>query len=236
MNQAIVIVGGYNSAWPQYLNMARHLEDVSGLQAVGVPLLPWHWWNASKHQEAGELLHKLAETVAWARRRFAAERLVLIGHSAGGLLARLYLSEEPVWGRIYAGHEHVSRLITLGSPHCQDQDTTTNWFLADIANRLAPGTPYANQIQYSAVVGRYLLGRKQGRRSERRAFQAYQFLTGEGAVWGDGIVPLSAARLDGTETLVLDGIAHSRKYGRSWYGGSKAAIRRWWSSRSLDGC
>lgn len=234
MKEAIVIIGGYNSAWPQYLNMARHLEDLSGLQAVGVPLLPWHWWAANKHQEAGGLLEKVAETVAWARRKFGAKQLVLVGHSAGGLLARLYLQDKPVWGRVYAGHEHVSRLITLGSPHCQEKGTSANWYLTDTANALAPGTPYRDQIQYTAVAGRYLLGRELGGRSERRAFQAYQYLGTEGEVWGDGIVPLSAARLDGAETLILESIAHSRKYGRNWYGGSKATVRMWWSPRSLD--
>jgi len=214
--------------------MARHLEDLSGLQAVGVPLMPWNWWAANKQQEAGELLKKLEETVNWARHRFGADRLILVGHSAGGLLARLYLQEKPVWGRVYAGHKHVCRLITLGSPHCQDKGTTTNWFLTDMANTLAPGTPYADHVRYTTVAGRYLQGREGGDKRERRAFEAYQFLTGEGAVWGDGIVPIAAARLDGAETLVLQGVAHSRRYGRDWYGGSKRAIRRWWQSGSPD--
>ena len=234
MKQAIVVIGGYNSAWPQYLNMARHLEDVSGLEAVGVPLMPWHWWAANKKQEGGELLQKLEETVSWAQRRFGALRLTLVGHSAGGLLARLYLQEQPIWGHVYAGHEHVSRLITLGSPHCQDKGTTTDWFLTDMANTLAPGTPYADRIHYSAVMGRYLRGRGDGDRREQRAFRAYQFLGGEGAVWGDGIVPVAAGQLDGAETLILEGVAHSRKYDRNWYGGSRAVIRRWWLPRTVD--
>jgi pimeloyl-ACP methyl ester carboxylesterase len=234
MKQAIVVIGGYNSAWLQYLNMARHLEDLSGLQAVGVPLMPWHWWAATKKEEASELLQKLEETVAWARRKLAADRLVLVGHSAGGLIARLYLHEKPVWGRVYAGLEHVSRLITLGSPHCQDKGASTHWYLSDMANKLAPGTPHADHIQYTAVVGRYLLGREKGDRRERRAFHAYRYFTGEGAVWGDGIVPVAAARLDGTETRVLEGVAHSRKYSRNWYGGSKQVIRSWWKPGDLD--
>ena len=53
MKQAIVIVGGYNSLWPVYLEPARSLEDVSGLPAVGVPLMPWHWWSAMQREENG---------------------------------------------------------------------------------------------------------------------------------------------------------------------------------------
>lgn len=196
--------------------------------------MPWNWWSAGNRKEAGALLLKLEETVLWAQRKFDADRLILVGHSAGGLLARLYLQEKPVWGRVYAGHKCVTRLITLGSPHCQDRGATTHWFLTDIANKLAPGAPYADEIQYTAVTSRYLMGRERGDGRERRAFQAYQFLAGEGAVWGDGIVPVSAAGLDGADTLVLEGIAHSRKYGRNWYGGSKATIRAWWQFGGLD--
>lgn len=230
MRQAIVIIGGYNSAWPLYLSMARHLEDVSGLQAVGVPLMPWDWRAASKRQEASALLQKLEETVLWAQRRFGADRLTLVGHSAGGLLARLFVQGKPVWGRVHSGHHRVARVVTLGSPHCQDKGTTTNWFLSDAANALAPGIPYADQIRYTAVVGRHIQGCERGQRSERRAFRAYQFLCGVGTAWGDGIVPVSAAGLDGAEALVLEGVVHSRKYGRNWYGGSKAVIRNWWQS------
>lgn len=234
MKQAVVIIGGYNSAWPFYLKMARALEALSGLQAIGVPLMPWHWWDATKTNQAGELLQKLEQTVLWARRRLRADRFVFVGHSAGGLLARLYLQETPVCGRVYAGHEHVSHLITLGSPHCVDKGVQSGWYLTDLANELAPGMPYADHLQYTAVVGRYLLGREAGHRRERRAFEAYRFLAGQGDVWGDGIVPISAAGLDGADPLVLEGVAHSRKYGRNWYGSSKEIVRRWWRPRRAD--
>ena len=42
-------------------------------------------------------------------------------------------------------------------------------------------------------------------------------------------------RLDGAETLVLDGVTHSRRYGRDWYGGSREIVRRWWPQSLLAG-
>ncbi|MGC9335825.1 MAG: hypothetical protein ACP5JJ_16900 [Anaerolineae bacterium] len=42
MKQAIVIIGGYNSWWSTYLRPGRDLEDLTGLPAIGVPLLPWN--------------------------------------------------------------------------------------------------------------------------------------------------------------------------------------------------
>lgn len=234
MQQALVIVGGYNSLWPAYLRMARDLEDISGLPAVGVPLMPWHWWASRRNEDATNILKKLEETVRWALRKFEADRLVLVGHSAGGVIARLYLHEGPVWGHVYAGTKHVSTLSTLGSPHCSDQGSDTGWFLTDEANRLVPGTYYASQVHYRVVAGRYMQGRRVGSQRERHAHRTYEFFAGQGDIWGDGLVPLSCASLDSAETVILNGVAHSRKFGRDWYGGSKAIIRRWWTTEGSD--
>lgn len=234
MNRAIIIIGGYNSLWPAYLKMARDLEDVAGLRAVGVPLMPWHWWIAGRNQDATNVLTKLSETVLWARRRHGFDRFILVGHSAGGVVGRLYLSEQRVWGQIYAGVEHVDALITLGSPHCPNRGSTTGWFLADEANRLSPGPEYSGSVHYATIAGRYLRGCGTGNYRERRAFRSYRFFVGQGDVWGDGIVPISSAGLAQSMIQVLDGVAHSRKLDANWYGGSKEAIIRWWPSELRD--
>jgi hypothetical protein len=230
VSQAIVVVGGFNSLWPTYLAPARYLEDVSGLPAVAVPLMPWHWWAAGRAGDATLILQKLANTVAWTRRRHRAPRLILVGHSAGGLIARLYLCPGAVWGHTYAGAQHVSHLVTLGSPHGAARAGPDGWYLAAAANRLAPGTPHAPAIHYRTVAGRYLQGRPDGNYRQRQAYRAYRYLGGDGTAWGDGVVPLDCTRLDGAEHLVLDGVSHSLKLGldRGWYAGSPAVVRRWW--------
>lgn len=228
MKQAIIIVGGYNSFWPAYLKMARDLEDLGGVPAVGVPLAPWHWWTAGQAQDASTILHKVAETVDWARHKFQARQLILVGHSAGGVISRLYLSDQPVWGQVYAGVEHVTSIITLGSPHCSRNGTKTGWFLTEEANRRVPGAPYASRVRYLAVAGHLIRGREDGSYRERQAFHRYKFFAGQGNVWGDGIVPVQCAHLEECEGLVLEGVGHSKKTGPGWYGGSGAIIRRWW--------
>jgi pimeloyl-ACP methyl ester carboxylesterase len=232
MKQAIIIIGGYNSVWAAYLKMARELEDLSGLRTIGVPLMPWDWWLAGRREDATNILRKLAETVEWARSKFRADRFILVGHSAGGVAARLYLCDQPAWGHTYSGLELVTSVITLGSPHCDDRESDTGWFFTDKANRLVPGTPYSGRVHYRTVAGRFLQGREEGSYRERRAFRTYSFFDGQGDTWGDGMVPVQSARLDGAESLVLKGVAHSRKVSRHWYGGSRAIIHRWWSAES----
>jgi pimeloyl-ACP methyl ester carboxylesterase len=235
MKQAIIVIGGFNSFWPIYLKMARDLEDLTGVQAIGVPLWPWHWWSAGQAQDASNILQKVAETVVWARRKYRAGQFILVGHSAGGVVGRLYLCDEPVWGQVYAGVEYVPQIITLGSPHCSQKGTETGWFLTDEANRHAAGTPYADRVRYRAVAGCLIEGREDGSYQERQAFRRYRFFAGQGALWGDGTVPVESAHLDGSECLVLEGVGHSRKTGPDWYGGSPSIIRRWWPDEAGHG-
>ena len=232
--QAIVVIGGYSSFWALYLNLARRLEDVSGLPAIGVPLTPLDWWRADRIRDATGILEKLAHTVEWARRRFQADRFILVGHSAGGLIGRIYLHEGPVWGHTYAGVEHVTALITLGSPHCSSRGSDTGWYLAAEANQLVPGAYYSERVRYRTVAGRFIQGRRLGHRAERHAYRRYHFFAGQGDLWGDGTVPLGCMTLGGAETVTLDGVGHSLRTSRGWYGGSEAIIRRWWPEGMQD--
>ncbi len=223
---AILLIGGYNSVWPAYLAAARHLEDVSGLRAIGVPLLPWDWWQAERQKSAGPLLTKLWDTVLWARRKMGARQFILVAHSAGGLVSRLYLSDQPIEGQVYAGAGHVSALITLGSPHCAE--TGPDWYLIRDASRLAPGAPYADRLSYYAIASQSVQGDEQGGLAERQAFRSYRYFSNNGAQLGDGVIPVDAAHLPGAANRVVDGVVHSRKYGAHWYLGSLSIIRRWW--------
>lgn len=230
MSQIIVMIGGYNSWWPTYLKPAHDLEDLTGLPAVGVRLWPWHWWSANRRQDATHLLARVARTVADARDRYAAEEVILVGHSAGGLLARLYVSDQPVWGRTYAGLEHVRRIITLGTPHSTLHQAGNGWYLTDTVNRLAPEATFAPRISHCTVAGRFTKGDSHGNRLQRRAYRAYKYFAGDGDVWGDGVVPVANAQLEAAQKIILDGVAHGRRTDAAWYAGSREILRRWWPS------
>jgi len=228
MERMIVIIGGFQSAWPLYLPGARHLEVATGHRAVAVPIMPWHWWTAARQEDATSLLEKLDGTVNWAARRYGVARCTLVGHSAGGLLARLYVADGAVWGRRYRHADRVDAILTLGSPHCEHRGTGTGWYLGDAANQLAPGAPHCDTIAYRAIGGRAVQGRIAGSPREQFAYRTYRALGGHGDVWGDGTVPVPCTRLNGAENVTLEGVGHSLRYGH-WYLSSPHVIRRWWA-------
>ncbi|KAL3942463.1 MAG: hypothetical protein SGBAC_003347 [Bacillariaceae sp.] len=45
------------------------------------------------------------------------KKIALIGHSAGGWISRIYLSEQEYGGKVYNGSNYVHSLVTLGTPH-----------------------------------------------------------------------------------------------------------------------
>lgn len=183
MGAAIIVVGGFNSIWPVYLRLARHLEDLTGNPCVAVPLMPHQWQQAARQQDATTILERLERTVAWAGRRLGTERIVLVGHSAGGVICRLYVCDLPVWGQQYAGRCQVNWLITLGSPHCNERGTETGWFLTDEANRLAPGAPREVRIRCRAIAGKSVASRQEGNWGERRAYHSYRFFGAQPQDW-----------------------------------------------------
>jgi pimeloyl-ACP methyl ester carboxylesterase len=157
--------------------------------------------------------------------------IALIGHSAGGWISRVYLSERNYGGRVYAGQGLVHSLVTLGTPH------------ANAPGPAFEGISWSNEepplaIRQLAVGGTGFLGGDWG------AFTAgaYAFCGLDGSsVDGDGVTPIiSALALPGAEQLVVD---HAHHF--CWsevFGGSLVAPEltkdhkqhcRWYGSESV---
>ena len=130
-------------------------------------------------------------------------RVALIGHSAAGWMARIYLSTRAYGGKAYAGADLVHSLVTLGTPHIQGVGVpfvSVGW-----ANR----EPVPLDVRCLAVGGRGLKGDRSGELTEK----SYDFCTPEGTggalLDGDGTTTIeSAIGLPGVETLVLDDCTH----------------------------
>jgi len=190
-----------------WLRNAAGLADIAYWRGTLSPMPTVSWY-----------LERMEAAVAKAKAESGAEKVVLLGHSAGGWLSRVFLHEN--------GAADVSRVVTLGSPlrpaptdvpGVIDQTRGIATWIEE--NCDAPGS----SPPFVCVASKYIRGAD----SPGDGFsnfligQGYKQVCGEANVWGDGITPLSHAHLDGALNITLDGVYHSplgAAEGRLWYG------------------
>ena len=174
------------------------------------------------------ILAAIAQTVQQVQAEAKGEPINLIGHSAGGWIARIYLGDVPYQvhaadrdrDNCWQGHRHVHTLITLGTPHTsQERWTRQN---LDFVNQTYPGAFYP-QVKYVCAAGKAVYGQ---RWRTWFTYNSYQLTCGQGDLWGDGITPIAAAHLDDAHNLLLAGVYHSPKPGVLWYG-SPTVVPQW---------
>jgi pimeloyl-ACP methyl ester carboxylesterase len=217
----IVIVGGA-TWWPSsYRNFASTLQEISGCEVHVAPITPLDW-ALGYVRGFGQLVFEVASTVDMALLKSEAKKAILVGHSAGGLACRVYIGGDPPYGgRRYSGHRRVEHLITLGTPH----NVTEKKRLAPISriNDLFPGALHADRgLRYFSVAGDAVDGA-----SSAKARKRYERFAEDGRVDGDGVVPVEAALLPGSENVIVDGVYHNRRLGL-WYGSDRDTVGRWW--------
>src|SRR5918998_1102254 len=217
----IVIVGGA-TWWPgSYRDFASTLRDISACEVHVVPITPPDW-ALGYFRGFGQLVFEVASTVDRALLETDAKKAVLVGHSAGGLACRVYIGGDPPYGgRRYSGHRRVERLITLGTPH--NVRETKRLTPISRVNDLFPGALHAEDgLRYLSVAGDAVDGA-----SSAKARKRYERFVEDGRVSGDGVVPVEAALLPGSESAVLDGLYHNRRLG-PWYGSDRQTVGLWW--------
>lgn len=177
------------------------------------------------------------------------ERVLVVGHSAGGWLARAALGDGE-WADGVRTAERVCGLVTIGAIHRPPADASTcvTRGALSFVDREYPGAFLAREgVGYVSVGGDAIVGdssregsteadaayaaRGEGSAS-RVAFTSYEAVCGEGGVSGDGVVPLEWTQLDGAAQLRLPGVLHSiNEAGTAlptdrWYG-SDAIVDLW---------
>lgn len=197
-------------------------------------------------------LKRVADAVHEAKQLTQGGCLSLIGHSAGGWLARVYMEE--------FGSSHISLLLTLGSPHLPPPKGLTGVIdqtrgLLDYVEKYCSKAIYTPRLKYVCIAGRYIQGMRLrtpaddndqnlsetaiiNRKSipfittlrARFIGQGYKQVCGRADVWGDGVVPEMAAQLEGALNISLNGVYHSPVGSddalRPWYG-SPAVVEKW---------
>ena len=222
MSGAPIVIVGVATWWPgSYRNLASILQEISGSDVHVAPVTPLDW-ALGNFRGFGQLVFEVASTVDRALLESEAKKAVLVGHSVGGLACRVYIGGDPPYGgRRYSGHRRVEAVISLGTPH----NVADRPRLAPITrvNQLFPGALHAQAgLRYLSVAGSAADGT-----TSPGARKRYERFVEDGRVDGDGVVPVEAALLPGSESLVVDGVHHNRRLGR-WYGSDSETVERWW--------
>jgi pimeloyl-ACP methyl ester carboxylesterase len=166
------------------------------------------------------------------------EKVVLVGHSAGGWLGRAALgfgsADDDDNDAPPVDISKVVGMVTLGSPHLPpppDVVDATRGALR-ITHERFPGN-YHSDMFYITAMGLAVQGAEQKRKSPLEptslkgfAYTSYKSVCGDGTTVGDGVVPKCSGHLEGALQLDLEGVLHSINAPDSWYG-SSGIIDRW---------
>lgn len=206
------------------------------------PVLDWYF-------------ERMDDAISEAKQLSQQGSISLVGHSAGGWLARVYIQEfKP---------SDISLLLTLGTPHLGPPKGVpgvidqTRGLLDYVEKNCAPAV-YTPELKYVCIAGRYIQGSPLLANSSlnvtnstenneaaelvesasyvdptlrsRFVGQGYKQVCGQADVWGDGVVPEKSAHLEGALNLSFEGIYHSPvgsdDLKRPWYG-SPAIVEKW---------
>jgi hypothetical protein len=233
----VLVLGGFITSPPLYRPFARRLRDHGAADVVVGGVWTMDWLLAAS-RGLGPILTRSGRALLAATGRSevvsAGAPVLVVGHSAGGMSARLLTSPEPFAGRRMNGSGLIGAIVTLGTPHVVASGagprTSVGADAAAFANRVVPGPAFAPATGYLAVGSRRVVGRREGTAGERRTWSTYRALTPEPPgeeIEGDGLIPLASALIPGAPSLVLDDAAHGQGMGRDWYG-SERFLERWW--------
>ncbi|MDX2228594.1 MAG: alpha/beta fold hydrolase [Leptolyngbyaceae cyanobacterium bins.349] len=222
-----VILPGYLAGASEYQTLEATLNQLH-IPTVTVPIR-WHDWIPTiGGRSVAPIIHKIDATVQQLRQQTGRDQVNLIGHSAGGWLARIYLGEKPysVQPRqaetVWHARPFIQTLVTLGTPHTSLERWTRQNL--DFVNQTYPGAFYASDVRYVCVAGKAIFGDR--RPGQWFAYNSYKITCGNGNCWGDGITPIASAHLKGAENLTIEGATHAPKGDRLWYG-SPGLLEQW---------
>ena len=240
LSPVVLVAGGFLTTPGWYLPMADHLRTRGAVDVVVASVyLPD--WILCTVRGLGPVTTRVGRALLEAGERSRGNRhsggapILLVGHSAGGIIGRLLTSPVPFEGRRLDASGRIGALVTLGTPHLVGDDARWGGRVADagarFANRHVPGAPFAPTTGYLAVASRGVVGQagaEDGRsRFVRRLYEDVHPAPGQPAVAGDGLVPVASALLPGARHVVLADAVHGPGARSPWYG-QPAQLDAWW--------
>jgi len=226
----VVILGGFLTEPLNYRPMRRRLL-ARGAERVSIAPLHLPDWAVMGMVGMGPLLLRGGRAIRVARRASPLPLLV-IGHSMGGIVARLAMARQPLDGRLAGVADDVACLVTLGTPHRFEPDIPWRHpgvrALAHL-ERVAPGTAFAPATVYLTVGS--TLGHPVRLGPIRSLPQLLNrvllaFVGATPGVRGDGLIGNDVAQLPGADHIELSDVRHGT-VGAPWYADDDV-IDRWW--------
>jgi len=217
--------------------------------AAGVDLAPVHVhdWMRAGVTGFGALQGRVANAVRQTHEHAGGRPIMVVGHSGGGNLARLAMSDVAYRGRATAVAPVVGCLVTLGTPHALHQSPTSvrhqGVRLSEFLERYNPGAWFSPTTGYVTVASDVVRPRPAGMpatnrvpthraplllRPLRRLSRAFfRRIVGPLLPSGsDGVVSVEWAHLSGATNLTYHDVYHG-VLGGPWYGDA-AIVDRWW--------
>jgi hypothetical protein len=230
----VLIFGGMLSSPAFYWRMRDRLL-ARGASRVDIAPVYTTDWLLLIRLGYGRLGRRAGRAIVRSYRESGRRPVLVVGHSAGGVLARLAMSPVPYQGYRAAVAEGVGALVTIGSPLHNAPDGDPRMRVAREAtsflDEMTPGAFFAPRTAYVTVLGSYAQGAPADHPDRRRraAGSAYVRVMGEAAreADGDGLIPAPAAHLDGATQLTIPGIIHGQAMRAPWYG-DDPALDDWW--------
>ena len=221
--QPVVILGGFLITEEAYEPMAQWLKGQGVRDVLVVPMSKLDWLLTAWGFGWRRVLDRVEAMVKQLHNRSPKGKVTLIGHSSGGVMMRLYLSDALFQGRVYNGAKRCNRLVTLGSPHQALRATP----LREMVDRRFPGC-HEPGVDYVAIAGKLDLSSGFASAfSQRGAKASYQRAAGDEECIGDGLVPVQSALLKGARHLIQDDTAHGGLFGEIWFA-SIERLEAWW--------
>ncbi len=233
----VLVLGGFLTAPPMYRRFVERLR-ARGAAAVVVANVWTPDWLIASTRGPGAIATRSGRALIEAG-RLAAEvsegaPVLAVGHSAGGLIARILTAIEPLPGKRFGAARRIGAIVTLGTPHQlstgEGIGKRLNTVVSEIAEEAAPGACHSPEIGYVSVASRAIRGDPAGTGRERVAYLLYRSVMGRAAVpgtEGDGLVPVASAMLAGSAQIVVDDAIHGPSAGAPWYG-TEGPMDVWW--------
>tara|TARA_B100000965_G_scaffold93591_1_gene76390 strand:+ start:400 stop:1101 length:702 start_codon:yes stop_codon:yes gene_type:complete len=222
-DQPFIILGGFLINSSAYKEMSDYIKSRTNNKVLIVPVNKIEWLSTNWSFGWKKILEKVEKIVKELSNESSTGKVTLIGHSSGGMILRLYLSDLLFSSKIYNGKDYANCLITLGSPNQAKRAT----YLRNFVTSKLPGSFYSKDVDYISVAGELdLKGPIATKTSLRLSKSSYRALNGNENVIGDGLVPRESALLIGSKQVVMKETAHGKAFGKDWYG-SKNKVEEW---------